>query len=77
MTPRDNKRLDLYAMQILEHFDAQIKQMGLRGATCEEIQAAREEMRDKIIRRLGARLKNPTKRQVNLMDALKRSLADS
>jgi len=68
---RDNTRLDLYAMQILEHFDAQIKQMGLLGATCEEIQAAREEMRDKIIRRLGAR------RQVNLLAALKRSLADS
>jgi hypothetical protein len=54
----DDQRLNLYAQQILERWDAWAAQFSPE---------VREELQDKARRRLGAR-------QVNLMDALRRSL---
>lgn len=53
----NDQRLNLYAQQILERWDAWAAQFP---------ETTREELRDKARRRLGAR-------QVNLMDALRRS----
>lgn len=53
----DECRLDLYARQILERWDAWAQQFS--PEMCEELQ-------DKIRRRLASR-------QINLMDALRRS----
>jgi hypothetical protein len=54
----DDDRLNLHAQQLLEHWDAWAAQFSPE---------VREELQDKVRRRLGAR-------QVNLMDALRRSL---
>lgn len=54
----DQHRLNLYARQILERWDAWTEQFSPE---------VREELQDKARRRLASR-------QVNLMDALRRSL---
>lgn len=60
-----DQQLDLYAQQILERWDAWAEANGF--ADPERRQAIKDELEDKWRRRLGAR-------QVNLMDALRRSL---
>ena len=63
-----DKRFDLYAQQILERWDAYAAQLGLTDAElAERRNTIRDELDDKYRRRLGTR-------QVNLMDALRRSL---